>query len=167
MESVTALEQNHPSTDIKSAGAFESGRRDARPALSVPTVWQRSQDTPETHGAERDTLGAVRGTLFRDGGLAGRWANGRSAQGNKGPTRPREVIVVTTTQGIVQHLMSLSESARQEVLDFVQFLESREAGEVARRDNARWSRLSLTSAMRGMEGEDSPYALSDLKEVFK
>jgi len=58
MESVTALEQNHPSTDIKSAGAFESGRRDARPALSVPTVWQRSQDTPETHSVERDTLGA-------------------------------------------------------------------------------------------------------------
>ena len=77
------------------------------------------------------------------------------------------MIVVTTTQGIVQHLMSLSESARQEVLDFVEFLESREAEEVARRDNARWSRLSLTSAMRGMEGEDSPYALSDLKEVFK
>jgi hypothetical protein len=77
------------------------------------------------------------------------------------------VIVVTTTQGIVQHLMSLSESARQEVLDFVEFLESREAEEVARQDNARWSRLSLTLAMRGMEGEDSPYALSDLKEVFK
>jgi hypothetical protein len=77
------------------------------------------------------------------------------------------VIVVTTTQGIVQHLMSLSESARQEVLDFVEFLESREAEEVARQDNAQWSRLSLTSAMRGMEGKDSPYTLSDLKEVFK
>jgi len=29
---------------LKSAGAFESGRRDARPTLSVPTIWQRSQD---------------------------------------------------------------------------------------------------------------------------
>jgi hypothetical protein len=39
MESVTALEQNHRSTDIKPAGAFENGRRDARPTLSIPTVW--------------------------------------------------------------------------------------------------------------------------------
>jgi len=44
MESVSALEQNHRFTDVKSAGAFESDRRDARPALSVPTFWQRSQD---------------------------------------------------------------------------------------------------------------------------
>jgi hypothetical protein len=50
MESVTALEQNHLSTDVKSAGAaFESGRRDARPTLSVPTVWQRSQDVLKAH----------------------------------------------------------------------------------------------------------------------
>jgi hypothetical protein len=46
MESVTALEQNHCSTDVKSEGTLESGRRDARPTLSIPAVRLRSQDAP-------------------------------------------------------------------------------------------------------------------------
>jgi len=33
-------------------------------------------------------------------------------------------------------------------------------------NNMEWSGLSLSSAMRGMENEDSPYSLSDLKESF-
>jgi len=34
----------------KPAGQGLIGRRDARPTLSVPTVWWRSQDSPGEHG---------------------------------------------------------------------------------------------------------------------
>jgi hypothetical protein len=57
MKSVSALEQNHRSTDVKSAGAFESGRRDARPTLFVHTVWLRSQDAPPLFAVARSREG--------------------------------------------------------------------------------------------------------------
>ena len=46
-----------------------------------------------------------------------------------------------------------------EVLDFVEFIKSR-----SREENAVWSELSLASAMRGMEREESLYTLKDVKE---
>lgn len=66
---------------------------------------------------------------------------------------------MTTTERIVHHLQSLSETRRLEVLDFVEFIKSR-----SREENAVWSELSLASAMRGMEREESLYALEDVKE---
>jgi hypothetical protein len=51
---------------------------------------------------------------------------------------------MTTTERIVHHLQSLSETRRLEVLDFVEFIKSR-----SRAENAVWSELSLASAMRG------------------
>ncbi len=36
-----------------------------------------------------------------------------------------------------------------------------------RSEDAMWTDLSLASAMRGMEEEDTPYALTDIKESFR
>jgi len=63
---------------------------------------------------------------------------------------------MTVAEQIVQHLNSLPETAQAEVLDFVEFPESRS-------NNANWSGFSLTQAMRGMESEESPYSLNDIK----
>jgi len=72
---------------------------------------------------------------------------------------------MTTAQAILEHLKSLPDSAQQEVLDFIKFLESRRA-ELAQEEDAAWSRLSLASAMRDMEDEETPYTLADLKDSF-
>jgi hypothetical protein len=74
---------------------------------------------------------------------------------------------MTTAQAIVQRVMSLPEDAQREVLDFVSFIETRKTQQAERQENAAWSTLSLASAMRGMEDEESPYTLSDLKESFR
>jgi len=73
---------------------------------------------------------------------------------------------MTTTQHIIQHLNSLPDSEQREVLDFVEFLESRRKHLDAREEDAAWSSFSLASAMRGMEDEETPYTLADLKESF-
>ena len=73
---------------------------------------------------------------------------------------------MTTAEAILQHLKSLPDSAQREVLDFVQFLESRRKQPADREEDRVWSDFSLTSAMRGMEGEETPYSLADIKESF-
>jgi len=73
---------------------------------------------------------------------------------------------MTTTQAIIQHLESLPDSARREVLDFVKFLESRREELLQREEEAAWSHFSLASALREMEDEETPYTLADLKESF-
>lgn len=60
---------------------------------------------------------------------------------------------------IIQQIYDLPESKKGEVLDFVEYLKTK----VEEKD---WSRFSLSSAMRGMENEASPYSLDDLKESF-
>lgn len=57
---------------------------------------------------------------------------------------------------------SLPESKLIEVLDFVEYLQSRAEKE----EYKEWNDLSLSSAMRGMEDEHSPYSINDLKESF-
>lgn len=47
-----------------------------------------------------------------------------------------------------------------EVLDFVEYLRSR----AEREENIEWNDLSLSSAMRGMEDEKSPYSMNDLRD---
>jgi hypothetical protein len=74
---------------------------------------------------------------------------------------------MTTVEKIAQHLQSLPEPAQQEILDFVEFLKLRRDIPKDREENAMWTDLSLASAMRGMESEDSSYALTDIKESFK
>ena len=73
---------------------------------------------------------------------------------------------MTTAEQIMQHLQTLPESVQREVLDFVEFLKRREIPKT-REEDAMWTDLSLTSAMRGMEDEDTPYALTDIKESFR
>ena len=71
---------------------------------------------------------------------------------------------MTTSEVIFERLKSLPDPVQKEVLDFVEFLESRRAGPDV--SDAEWNRFSLASAMRGMEDEDSPYTRDDLKESF-
>jgi len=73
---------------------------------------------------------------------------------------------MTTTEAILQHLKSLPDSAQREVLDFVQFLESRRKELAEKEENRVWSDFSLTSAMQGMEDEETPYSVADIKESF-
>jgi hypothetical protein len=56
----------------------------------------------------------------------------------------------------------LPESKQIEVLDFIEYLKSRAEKE----EYKEWNDLSLSSAMRGMEDEQSPYSINDLKESF-
>ena len=74
---------------------------------------------------------------------------------------------MTTTEAIVQRLKSLPASAQREVLDFVEFLESRRQEQTVREGEVAWSAFSLASAMRGMEEEETPYTLADVKEAFR
>ena len=60
---------------------------------------------------------------------------------------------------IIRQIHELPEPQKAEVLDFVEYLRSK----TEERD---WSELSLSSAMRGMENEMSPYSLADIKESF-
>ncbi|MBM3862018.1 MAG: DUF2281 domain-containing protein [Verrucomicrobia bacterium] len=68
---------------------------------------------------------------------------------------------MSVAEKIVEHVKVLPESVQTQVLEFVEFLEAKNL-----KDDADWSRLSLDSAMRGLEGESSPYSEADLKEVF-
>lgn len=73
---------------------------------------------------------------------------------------------MTVAEAIVKHVKSLPKSSQSEVLDFVEYLEKKTAINNKTEDNADWSSLSLSQAMRGMESEGSPYSTDDLKEVF-
>lgn len=75
---------------------------------------------------------------------------------------------MTTLESIHQYAQMLPDPLQQEVLDFVRFLLfKREQEVIPEQDNLEWSNFSLTSAMRGMEDEDtSVYTIDDLKEVF-
>jgi hypothetical protein len=74
---------------------------------------------------------------------------------------------MTTEQAIVRSLAPLPEPQKREVLDFVEFIKSRcQQGQLTDQ-NAAWSDFSLASAMHGMENEESPYTLADLKESFR
>lgn len=67
----------------------------------------------------------------------------------------------------MQHVNALSPPAQQEVLDFVEFLEAKSiANPDVRQDDESWAALSLATAMRGMETEETPYSAADIKERF-
>jgi hypothetical protein len=60
---------------------------------------------------------------------------------------------------IIEGIRDLPESNKAEVLDFVEYLKTKT-------EEKDWSVFSLSSAMRGMEDENPPYSLRDLKESF-
>jgi len=63
---------------------------------------------------------------------------------------------------IVEDIRTLPESKQIEVLDFVEYLKLK----TEKDEELSWENLSISSAMRGMENEDSPYSLNDLRETF-
>ena len=63
---------------------------------------------------------------------------------------------------IIQYINELPEHEKAEVLDFIDFLKTR--GQ--RKAFKEWTDFSISSAMRGMEAEDMPYSVDDLKESF-
>lgn len=70
---------------------------------------------------------------------------------------------MTLTEEIFQHIQALPESLKAEVLDFVEYLELKSK---KNEEEADWSTLSLSFAMRGMESEPTSYTIDDLKERF-
>ncbi|MFH0824309.1 MAG: DUF2281 domain-containing protein [Pseudomonadota bacterium] len=68
---------------------------------------------------------------------------------------------------ILEEAAKLPESLQAEVLDFVQYLAFKSAGEANQEDELSFGRLSLTLAMRGMEDEEMPAcSTDDLRVVF-
>jgi hypothetical protein len=63
---------------------------------------------------------------------------------------------------IIEQVQKLPGPQQGEVLNFVEYLQTK-AEKHERKD---WSNLSLSFAMRGMEDEQTPYSLADLKESF-
>jgi hypothetical protein len=73
---------------------------------------------------------------------------------------------MNTVEETVRLMKDLPDELQAEVRDFVKSLRDRGDGEAIDQDRD-WMSLSLSSAMRGMENEESPtYSASDLKEVF-
>jgi hypothetical protein len=69
---------------------------------------------------------------------------------------------MTVTEQIIRHVRTLPEPIQAEILDFVEYLESKT--ERAQNGGTDWSHFSLSQAMRGMESESSSYTLNDVKE---
>ena len=65
---------------------------------------------------------------------------------------------------IYQFIERLPPTLQAEVLDFAQYLLFR--AERDESDEVDWSRFSVAMAMRGMEEEDSPYTMDDLRETY-
>jgi hypothetical protein len=63
---------------------------------------------------------------------------------------------------IIEHIHELPEHEKAELLDFIDYLKTK----VERKGMKEWAEFSLSSAMRGMEGEETPYSIEDLKESF-
>lgn len=74
---------------------------------------------------------------------------------------------MSLSEKILKHIQEIPESFQVEILDFVEYLESKiKKGKKSDREETEWSELSLSYAMRDMENEYSPYSLNDLKERF-
>ena len=71
-----------------------------------------------------------------------------------------------TIRVIVDHLESLPDVVQLEVLDFVEFLQTRQMQyEERRADDKLWSNFSLVSAMKGNEDEEISYTSADIIEA--
>lgn len=69
---------------------------------------------------------------------------------------------MTTAERIHEQIQRLPEPLQAETLDFIEFLMQRQS---VRKEDLDWSHLSLTAAMRDIEGGAVPiYDESDLKK---
>ena len=66
------------------------------------------------------------------------------------------------SEKIIENINTLPESKQMEVFDFMEYLKQKTEKEA----DQSWSELSVLSAMRGMETEESPYSEEDLKEKY-
>jgi hypothetical protein len=74
---------------------------------------------------------------------------------------------MTITDKIQASVQQLPTAYQAEVLDFVEYLLAKTTRSTQEQEESRWSDLSLTFAMRGMEDEDAPqYTKADLKVIF-
>jgi len=71
-------------------------------------------------------------------------------------------VIMSLAETIIKDVQALSESKQVEVLDFVQYLRLK----TEKQEINHWTDFSLSSAIRGMEDEQTPYSLNDLKESF-
>ena len=72
------------------------------------------------------------------------------------------------TEKIQKYIERLPVSLQSEVLNYVEYLLTKAEHETSRQEEKAWANLSLLSAMRGMENDDTPnYTPSDLKVVFR
>ncbi len=78
----------------------------------------------------------------------------------------KKVLNMTVAEKIVNHVQQMPEPERVEVLDFIEYLETKARQRRVRDEEEKWSDLSLASALRGMEDETSDYSTNDLKETF-
>lgn len=63
---------------------------------------------------------------------------------------------MTIEEKIIQQIRGLPESRKTAVLEFVESMRDRE--------ESAWSEFSLSHALRGMEDEETPYTIDDIKE---
>lgn len=71
------------------------------------------------------------------------------------------------SEEIQERLQKLSAPYQAEVLNFIEYLLAKAEHETVQEERWLWSDLSLSSAMRGMEEENTPmYTSDDLKMVF-
>lgn len=61
----------------------------------------------------------------------------------------------------------MPEPLQAQVLDFVEYLQSKVGPVRASGEDEAWQAMSLSQAMRGMESEPSLYSTDDLKEEFQ
>jgi len=74
---------------------------------------------------------------------------------------------MTLTDKIQACVQELPATLQAEVLDFVQYLRAKVQRQTPESMDDDWNRLSLALAMRGMEQEDTPYTLADIKVSFE
>jgi len=68
---------------------------------------------------------------------------------------------------IHKYIEELPTPFQEEALDFIEYLLIKAKSKSAQQEDKSWSYLSLTSAMKGMEDEDTPlYTDADLKVIF-
>ena len=65
------------------------------------------------------------------------------------------------SEKIQEYIQKLPPSFQEELFDYLEFLLDK-----AEREDKEWSRLSLTSAMGGMEDEPAIYTVADLKVKY-
>ncbi len=65
---------------------------------------------------------------------------------------------MSVEEKIIQHVYELPEAEKAEVLDFIEYLKAK----IKKKESRDWAEFSLSSAMRGMEDEPSPYSAKDL-----